>query len=110
MPSSTTPHMPSTGLLSRPSTMWQMEVPMIMSILPTSEMPAAGTDTCASTFPTATGVPARNPVSSAIAGVRFPARVPSGSTLRIIFSSMTCSSLGSSSARNSSLTKPVRLS
>ena len=41
---------------------------MIASILPGPSMPTAGTHTCASTFPTATGVPTARPVFAAISG------------------------------------------
>ena len=61
IPSSTTPHIPSTTAGSSPSTMWQVQVPMIATIVPGSVTVAAGTDTWASTLATATGGPGRQP-------------------------------------------------
>ena len=68
MPPSTTPHMPGTSASSAPFITWQVEVPMIATILPAATGPAAGTVTCASTLPTATAMPAGSPVSAAAAG------------------------------------------
>ncbi len=70
--------MPSTFLGLVPRTMWQIEVPMIMSILPGLVIVAAGTATWASTLATATGVPAFRPRDLAIRGVRPPAQSPWG--------------------------------
>ena len=71
MPPSTTPHMPGTSASSAPFITWQVEVPMIATILPAATGPAAGTVTCASTLPTATAMPAGSPVSAAAAGVQL---------------------------------------
>ena len=78
MPPSTAPHMPGTSASSVPFTMWQVEVPMMATILPGTTGPAAGTVTCASTLPTATAISSGSPVSAAAAGVSRPARPPSG--------------------------------
>ncbi len=78
IPSSTTPHMPGTIFSSVPSTIWQVDVPMIISIFPGSTMPTAGTATWASTFAIATAVPGKRPVRSAISFVSSPAFPPSG--------------------------------
>ena len=50
---------------------------MMRTIWPGPTAPAAGTVTCASTFPTATAMPSGSPVHSAAAAVSDPARVPS---------------------------------
>ena len=56
--------------------MWQLLVPMITTIVPGCVTVAAGADTCASTFATATGVPGRRPVSAAARSVRTPGAGP----------------------------------
>ena len=62
MPSSTTPHIPSTATSRSPRSMWQLLVPMIMtSVARRGARPTAGTETCASTLATATGVPGQQP-------------------------------------------------
>ena len=87
MPSSTTPHMPSTTAARSPMTMWQMDVPMTMTMRPGSVTVAAGTETWASTFATATAVPGRSPVQAAASSVSSPALSPMGTIERDIFSS-----------------------
>ena len=79
--------------------MWQLLVPMITTIEPGSVTVAAGAETCASTLATATGVPAWRPVNAAARSVRKPAPLPSGSSVRDIFSSTTSSKRGSSAAK-----------
>ena len=79
IPSSTRPHMPGTVRSSGARTMWQVEVPMIMTIVPGSVTVAAGTATCASTLATATAVPGSRPVQAAASAVRPPARSPTWS-------------------------------
>ena len=74
IPSSTDPHMPGTRCSSVPRTMWQVEVPMIITIRPGLVTVAAGTATCASTLPMATAVPGRSPVHPAASSVKPPAR------------------------------------
>ncbi len=76
-----------------------MLVPMIATIVPGSVTVAAGAEAWASTFATATGVPARRPVQAAACSESPPARVPSGTIWRDIFSSTTCSKRGSSAAK-----------
>ena len=76
-----------------------MLVPMITTIVPGSVTVAAGADTCASTFATATGVPGCRPVQRRRALVSPPARLPIGASVRDIFSSTTCSKRGSSAAK-----------
>ena len=76
-----------------------MLVPMIATIVPGSVTVTAGAETCASTFATATGVPARSPVHAAACSESPPARAPSGTMSRDIFSSITCSKRGSSAAK-----------
>ena len=76
-----------------------MLVPMISTIVPGSVTVAAGVATWASTFATATAVPGRRPVQAAACSLSPPARVPSGEIARDIFSSTTCSNLGSSTAK-----------
>ena len=78
MPSSTVPHIPSTICRSVPRTMWQIEVPMIMTSEPGPVTVVAGTATCASTFPMETGVPSLSPVFRAQRAIKPPARAPSG--------------------------------
>ena len=65
MPPSTTPHMPGTSVRRSPSSMWQVEVPMIATSRPGSTTPAAGTVTCASTLATATAMPGGRPIQPA---------------------------------------------
>ena len=78
MPSSTTPHMPSTTAVFSPMTMWQMDVPMTMTMRPGSVTVAAGTETWASTLATATAVPGRRPVQAAASSVRAAGLVADG--------------------------------
>ena len=78
MPSSTTPHIPSTIAGRSPRTRWQVLVPMTATIRPGPVTVDAGTDTCASTFATATAVPGRSPVHDAASAVSEPARLPIG--------------------------------
>ena len=101
MPPSTTPHMPGTSASSMPFITWQVEVPMIATILPGATGPAAGTVTCASTLPMATAMPSGSPVSAAAAGVSSPARAPSGEIGCASFSSAKPAKRGSSAARYS---------
>ena len=105
-PSSTTPHIPSTRAIRSPSRMWQMLVPMTVTMVPARVTPAAGAETCASTFATATGVPATSPVHAAACSLRPPARSPSDTRSRDIFSSITCSNRGSRAAKYASGGKP----
>ncbi len=74
---------------------------MIATILPGATGPAAGTVTCASTFPTATAMPAGSPVRAAAAGVSPPARAPSGEIGWASLSSAKEAKRGSSAARYS---------
>ena len=69
--------MPGTSASSSPFMMWQVEVPMTMSIWPASIARAAGAVTWASTLPTATAIPSGRPVHSAASAVSEPARAPS---------------------------------
>ena len=80
-----------------------MLVPMTATIRPGPVTPDAGTDTWASTFATATGVPGRRPVQPAASAVSEPAREPIGAIDRDIFSSTTAARRGSSAAK-----KPCR--
>ena len=66
-----------------------MEVPITITILLGVTTVAAGTDTCASTFATATAVPGLKPSFAAIPGVTPPARAPCGRITRDIFVSTT---------------------
>jgi len=68
----TTPHIPGTIRSSLPSTMWQLDVPMMMTMRPASVTVAAGTATWASTLATATAVPGFRPVQVAASSVRLP--------------------------------------
>ena len=88
--------------------MWQLLVPMMITIVPGSVTVAAGAETCASTFATATAVPGSRPVQAAARSLRPPARLPIGTIRRDIFSSTTCSKRGSSAAKNASAGKPSR--
>ena len=101
MPPSTAPHMPGTSASSAPFITWQVEVPMIATILPGATGPAAGTVTCASTLPMATAMPSGSPVSAAAAAVSPPARAPSGEIGCASFSSAKSAKRGSSAARYS---------
>jgi hypothetical protein len=58
--------------------MWQVDVPMMMTMRPGPVTVAAGTATCASTLPTATAVPGLSPVHAAACAVSPPARAPCG--------------------------------
>ena len=58
-----------------------MLVPMIATSVPGWVTVTAGAETWASTFATATGVPARRPVHAAACSPRPPARLPIGSDL-----------------------------
>ena len=69
--------MPGTSASSSPFMMWQVEVPMTMSIWPGSIARAAGAVTWASTLPTATAIPSGSPVQPAASAVSDPARAPS---------------------------------
>src|SRR5207245_79215 len=100
MPCATTPHIPSTSCGASLSNMWHVDVPRIITSLPGVVTEHAGTATCASMLPTATGVPAHKPVHSAIAGVNPPALLPSGQSCVLSFSATTCSSLGCSALKN----------
>ena len=82
--------------------MWQVEVPRIISSRPGSTTPAGGSETCASMFATATGVPTGSPVSFAPNASSPPARVPAGYSARDSFSSTTRANRGSSPPKNSS--------
>ena len=70
--------MPGTRCSSSPSTMWQVLVPMIITMRPASVTVAAGTDTCASTLAIATAVPGFSPVQPAAWAVSPPALSPMG--------------------------------
>jgi len=82
---------------------------MIITMRPVPMTVAAGTDTCASTFATATAVPARRPVAAAISSVRPPARAPSGRISSFIFSLTMLRMRGCSAAKKSGLGKPSSL-
>ena len=99
MPPITAPHMPSTSCSASPTRTLQVEVPMIMTMVPGSTVPAVGSVTWASTFATATAVPGRNPVQRAASSVRPPARPPSGARSRDIFSSTTSAKSGCRAAK-----------
>ena len=101
MPPSTTPHMPGTSASVAEFITWQVEVPMIATILPGATGPAAGTVTCASTLPMATAIPSGKPVSAAAAAVSPPARAPSGETGWASLSCANEAKRGSSAARYS---------
>ena len=79
--------------------MWQVLVPMIITIRPGSTTVAAGTATWASTLATATAVPGRRPVQAAASAVRPPARSPVRAMSRRIFSSTTSARRGSSASK-----------
>src|SRR5690625_1159474 len=83
-----------------------MEVPIVMIILPGSVTPIAGTETCASTFPTATAKPSFNPVNFAISFVSSPALVPKGTTSPRSLVSVKFSKRGSRALKNSLLGYP----
>ena len=85
-----------------------MLVPMITTNVPGSVTVTAGTETCASTLATATAVPGRRPIQPAALSERTPAQPPIGTICRDIFSSITCSNLGSSAAKYESVGKPSR--
>ena len=76
-----------------------MLVPMIATSVPGAVTVAAGAETCASTFATATGVPGRRPVQAAARSLSPPARSPIGTIRRDIFSSTTRSKRGSRAAK-----------
>ena len=78
------------------------QVPMIITMSPGCVRPAGGMETCASMLHTATAVPGRSPVSAAASGVISPALLPMGKISRESFSSITCSSRGSSALKKSS--------
>ena len=68
MPPSTTPHMPGTSASFPAFITWQVEVPMMSTIWPSSMAFPAGGVTCASTLPTATAMPSGSPVHAAARG------------------------------------------
>ncbi len=109
MPSSTTPHMPGTMRCSVPSTMWQVEVPMIITMRPGSVTVAAGTETWASTLATATAMPGRSPVRRAISAARPPARAPNGTIVSLIFSRTMSRMRGCRASKKSGLGNPACL-
>jgi len=79
--------------------MWQMLVPMIMTMIPGSVTRAAGTVTCASTLATATAMPGFRPIQAAASAVRSPARPPSGASSFFILVSITSARSGCSAAK-----------
>ena len=83
-----------------------MLVPMTATIRPGPVTVAAGTETWASTFATATAIPGRRPIQAAASGVSSPARSPTGTIARDIFSSTMPASRGSSAAKYASSGKP----
>ena len=101
MPPSTTPHMPGTSASSAPFITWQVEVPMIATILPGATGPAAGTVTCASTLPMATAILSGSPVSAAAAPVSPLAGRPAGDRVRQLLVGEAGAKRGSSAARYS---------
>jgi hypothetical protein len=78
-----------------------VEVPRIITNWPGVVTPQAGTAACASMFPTATGVPARNPIRLAIGAVKPPALLPSGHNSVASFSVTTLANNGCSPKKNS---------
>ena len=88
--------------------MWQLEVPMMMTIRPGSVTVAAGTETWASTLATATAVPGWRPVHAALPrSARRPCS-PRDWMSRDSFSSTTFSRRGSSAVKNAFGGKPSR--
>ena len=85
-----------------------MLVPMIRTIVPGRVTVAAGTETCASTFATATGVPGTSPVQPAAVSHTPPARSPIGTTRWDILSSTTRANRESSAAKYASPGNPSR--
>jgi hypothetical protein len=81
---------------------------MIITSVPGAVTVVAGNEAWKSTFPTATGVPARSPVHAAARSLRTPARSPGGRNARESFSSTTRSKRGSSAAKNAAGGKPSR--
>ncbi len=79
--------------------MWQVLVPMTMTMRPGSVTVTAGTETWASTLATATAVPGRRPVQAAASSVSSPAFSPMESTSRDILSSTIVARRGSSAAK-----------
>ncbi len=76
-----------------------MLVPMISTIVPGSVTVAAGAATWASTFATATAVPGRRPVQAAACSLSPAGPASERRDARNIFSSTTCSNLGSRAAK-----------
>ena len=109
MPSSTYPQMPGTKCSSSPITMWQLDVPMMITMRPGSATVAAGTATWASTLAMATAVPGFRPVHSAACSVNPPAFCPSSRMSSDSFSSTKFSRRGSSALKNALGGKPSRL-
>ena len=79
--------------------MWQVLVPITATIVPGSVTPTAGTETWASTFAIATGVPGRSPVYAAASVESPPARSPRPRMSRDILSSTTDANSGASAAK-----------
>ena len=86
IPSLTTPVMPGSRVSSGWTIMSQIEVPITTTYLPGDSTPTPGTDTHASTFPTATATDSGSPVLSATSFRRVPALVPSGTNVSPSFS------------------------
>jgi hypothetical protein len=81
---------------------------MIITSVPGAVTVVAGSEAWKSTFPTATGVPARSPVHAAARSLRPPARAPGGRSTDESFSATTCSNRGSSAAKYAGGGKPSR--
>ncbi len=105
MPSWTTPPMPSTFAWRSARSMWQVEVPMTITIRPGSTTVAAGTALCASMIAAATAVPGERPSRAAIAGVRPPTRRPGGTISPWSFDASPAKR-GSSAPKNAGDGKP----
>ena len=77
MPSRTTPVIPGSRTSSGLTIIEHVEVPMTVTNVAGLVTPAPGTDTHASTLPTATATSVGQPQPPARSAVRAPARVPS---------------------------------
>src|ERR1700759_2256369 len=86
MPSLTTPVMPGSRVSSGWTIMSQIDVPMTTTKLPGSCTPTPGTETHASTLPTATATDSGSLTRFATSAVSVPARVPSGTNVSPSFS------------------------
>ena len=78
--------MPGSRTSSGCTIMSQIEVPITITNVPGSWTPTPGTDTQASTLPTATATDSERPTVSATSVRRAPALVPSGTNVSPSFS------------------------